>query len=57
MQLDVISPVFLVLAIGLSWSRFVSIFSTLPSAALAGAPLNTAATGISLSALAFAPVP
>lgn len=54
MQLDLISPVFLVLAISLSWNRFASIFSMQTSAALAAAPLTMVATTISLSALGLA---
>ena len=54
MQIDLISPIFLVLAISLSWNRFASIFSIQTSAAVAAAPLTIAATAISLSALGLA---
>lgn len=54
MELNVISPAFLILAISLSWDRFTCIFGTQSSAALAAAPLTTAATAISLSALGLA---
>ena len=54
MELDVISPAFLVLAISLSWNRFACIFRAESSAALAATPLTTAATAISLSALGLA---
>ncbi|WVT77915.1 hypothetical protein QM996_32825 (plasmid) [Sinorhizobium chiapasense] len=51
MALGLISPVFLVLAIGLSWNRFACVFSRESGAALAAAPLTPAATAISLSVL------
>ncbi|WDZ81586.1 hypothetical protein PWG15_35195 (plasmid) [Ensifer adhaerens] len=54
MELDVISPGLLILAISLSWNRFACIFSSASSVALAAAPLTTAATAISLSALGLA---
>ena len=54
MELDVISPAFLVLAISLSWNRFACIFRAESSAALAATPLTTAATAISLSGFLIA---
>lgn len=54
MELDVISPAFLVLAISFSWQRFACIFKAEASKALAAAPLTTTAAAINLSALGLA---
>ncbi|EPE97255.1 hypothetical protein [Rhizobium grahamii] len=54
MQFHAIAPVFLVLAMALSWPRFASIFSPHTNADVATAPLTTIATAINLSAIGLA---
>ncbi len=54
MQFQTIAPVFLVLAIALSWPRFSSIFRGETQAAVATAPLTMIASAVSLSALGLA---
>ncbi|CDM59173.1 MULTISPECIES: hypothetical protein [Rhizobium] len=54
MQLQTIAPVFLVLAIALSWPRFSSIFRGETQTAVATALLTTIASAVSLSALGLA---
>lgn len=54
MQLETIAPAFLVLAIALSWPRFISIFSAGADAAVATAPLTMVASTVSLAALGLA---
>ncbi|MBZ9791482.1 hypothetical protein K9B32_15340 [Rhizobium sp. 3T7] len=53
MQLQTIAPVFLVLAIALSWPRFISIFSPRTDA-VTTAPLTMIASAVNLSALGLA---
>jgi len=54
MQSHAITPLFLVLAIALSWPRFSSIFRGETEAAVATAPLTMLASAVSLSALSLA---
>ncbi|CCM76383.1 hypothetical protein [Rhizobium mesoamericanum] len=54
MQLQMIAPVFLVLAIALSWPRLSSIFRSETQIAVATAPLTMISSAIGLSALGLA---
>ncbi|OWV83594.1 hypothetical protein ATY81_24985 [Rhizobium sp. R72] len=54
MQLQMIAPIFLVLAIALSWPRFSSIFLSETQIAVATAPLTMVASAVSVSALGLA---
>ena len=54
MQFQAITPIFLVLAIALSWPRFSSIFLSETQIAVATAPLTMVASAVSVSALGLA---